>query len=44
VIDVVPVTDTEVAEIFVCPDCVRTTDGVVKKPVPVIVTVAMLEL
>ena len=29
-IDVVPVTDTDVAVIFVCPDCARTTEGELK--------------
>jgi hypothetical protein len=44
IIDVVPVTDTEVAVIFVCPDCARTTEGEEEKPVPVTVTAMMLEL
>src|SRR5208337_2866590 len=35
-IDVVPGTDTDVAVIFVWPDCARTTEGDVEKPVPVI--------
>jgi acetone carboxylase gamma subunit len=44
VIDVAPDTDTEVVVIFVCPDCAKTTEGEVEKPVPVIVMVMMLEL
>lgn len=37
--------DMDVAAILVCPDCVRTIDDRgVEKPVPVIVTVTILEL